>query len=109
QHGATCPRRTGREWGGVLRSRGRRGAVLAVSGAVISAVLTSCGGGSGPTGTIDSYLRAWDRADYTAMARLVQHPPSNFVASNRRIAADLDLVRASHSLRSVSTSGSDAT
>jgi hypothetical protein len=74
-----------------------------------SAALTSCGGGSSPDATIDSYLRAWDHADYAAMARLVDHPPSDFIAFNREVANGLDLVHGSHERRSVTTTGSTAT
>src|ERR1700722_10861944 len=80
--------------------------VLAVGGALLSACGTSS---TGPTGMVQQYLAAWSKGDYAAMAALVSHPPTDFVAFNRQVASDLDLTKATHDLRAVSTSGSNGT
>jgi cell division protein FtsI/penicillin-binding protein 2 len=80
--------------------------VLAVGGALLSACGTSS---TGPTGMVQQYLAAWSKGDYAAMAALVSHPPTDFAAFNRQVASDLDLTKATHDLRAVSTSGSNGT
>ncbi len=80
--------------------------VLALGGAVLSACSTSS---TGPTGMVQRYLAAWSKGDYGAMARLVSHPPKNFLDYNRQVASDLGLTKQSHDLGTVSTGGSTGT
>ena len=91
---------------GRARAALRFASVLAVGGALLSA----CGSSpTGPTATVQRYLAAWSKSDYASMAALVSHPPADFVALNRQVASDLQLTKATHDLRSVSTNGSSGT
>jgi cell division protein FtsI/penicillin-binding protein 2 len=74
-------------------------------------LLAGCGGsaGPGPTGTVQEYLSAWSQRDYASMARLVVHPPKNFVSFNRSVASGLGLTAATYHLGAVRTNGPDAT
>jgi cell division protein FtsI/penicillin-binding protein 2 len=58
---------------------------------------------------VQRYLADWSKGDYAAMAGLVSHPPTDFVAFNRQVASDLRLTEATHDLDTISTSGSTGT
>ncbi len=75
---------------------------------VVAGVLQGCASSPDPSATVDRYLSAWSQGDYGAMAALVQAPPADFVAFNRRVAAELDLERAVYRAGPVTTSGSGA-
>jgi cell division protein FtsI/penicillin-binding protein 2 len=86
---------------------------IALAAAVVAAggVIAGCGGSGAPspTGTVQEYLSAWGQRDYVSMARLVAHPPKDFVSFNRAVAHGLGLTTATYHLGAVATNGSDAT
>lgn len=64
-----------------MARRARRLLVAVVATVLLATALPACvggSGGSGPEGTVERYLTAWNRADYAAMARLVRRPPPEF-------------------------------
>ena len=105
----TAARRSAVE-SGARQQRARGVAVVLVVSVIGAALLAGCGSGTpAPTSTLQRYLSAWSRQDYAAMARLVSHPPKDFVSFNRVVASDLRLTAATYHLGAVSTSGTTAT
>ena len=67
-------------------------------GLLLAVAVQGCGGVSTDlTNVVNSYVAAWDRADFGSMAALVADPPDDFVAYNRGVDADLGVVSASFS------------
>jgi cell division protein FtsI/penicillin-binding protein 2 len=50
------------------------------------------------TPTAKAYLRAWDRADYRAMAARVENPPPDFAARHQQMTGSLSIVSSKHTL-----------
>ena len=69
-------------------------AVLVCLGPLLQACSTS--GSNDVSATVKSYLIAWSRRDYRGMAKLVDHPPNNFVATIRGALTDLGVEHASY-------------
>ncbi len=91
------------------RERARRIALSTTATVAAAGLLAACGSGApGPDGRAQEYLSAWGHQDYASMARLVAHPPKDFVAFNDQVASGLGLTAATYQLGPVTTSGSDA-
>src|SRR5687767_9810043 len=70
----------------VTRRATTRASALVVVLAFVASLLAACGsGGDDASATVDEYLRAWNRRDYTAMARLVANPPADFADFHREL------------------------
>ena len=61
--------------------------VLAVTASC--AALSSRGGSSRPEDAARAYFRAWSEGDFTAMRRLVDHPPAGFADRHRELSRSL--------------------
>ena len=77
--------------------------------ALLASALAACGsGGDGPSATVDRYVRAWNRGDYEAMAKLVVKPPADFVDFHRGLVEQLHLSREEHRAAEVREDGDRA-
>jgi cell division protein FtsI/penicillin-binding protein 2 len=75
---------------------------LAATFTFFASLLAACGsGGDGASGTVDKYLRAWNRRDYAAMAKLTTDPPVDFADFHRGLVESLDLASEEHGAGSV--------
>ncbi|HEX3542317.1 MAG TPA: penicillin-binding transpeptidase domain-containing protein [Acidimicrobiales bacterium] len=76
--------------------------VALVAVTVVVVLLRS--GGSDPAGPVaQSYLTAWNRRDFAAMASLVEHPPPNFAAIHQAMFDDLGVANWQYRLGSVTS------
>jgi cell division protein FtsI/penicillin-binding protein 2 len=82
------------------------GLLLAGLGALFVLV---AGRGDGPAEEARAYLAAWERADYPAMAELVDDPPAGFAGSHRSILEGLHVEHTRLTLGRVDRDGSRAT
>jgi hypothetical protein len=90
--------------------RGHRVAVAAAGFGILTSTLTSCGaGGTGPEPVAAAFVAAWNRGDWVAMGRDVDHPAPTFASSGPAITADLRASAATHTLGRVTAHGSAAT
>ena len=77
--------------------------------ALVASVFVACGsGGDGPSATIDRYLRAWNRRDYAAMAKLVAKPPADFADFHQGLVDQLRLSQEEHRAADVRENGNRA-
>jgi len=79
----------------------RRGpSQLVVLGVVIvflASLLAACGsGGDDLSATVDDYVRAWNRTNYDAMAKLVAQPPADFNDFHQNLVNTLDISHQEH-------------
>jgi cell division protein FtsI/penicillin-binding protein 2 len=74
----------------------RRLLAIFAAASLICLLVAACGGSSPtPKSTLDPFLSAWSRGDWTAMRRLVVHPPANFVSANAAAFKALGVTHAS--------------
>jgi cell division protein FtsI/penicillin-binding protein 2 len=52
-----------------------------------------------PEKTVNAYLAAWGKGDWTSMAALVDQPPPDFAAFHQKVASDLQLTAASYTFQ----------
>ncbi|MDQ2876288.1 MAG: penicillin-binding transpeptidase domain-containing protein [Actinomycetota bacterium] len=84
--------------------------VAVVLVAVLSAVLSACGGTTpSPRGTLSRYLAAWRTGDWAAMQRQVARPPADFASVNAAAFAALGVTHASFTAAPITTSPSGKT
>lgn len=79
------------------RVRGRLATSVVVF--LLAAIVPACGGGSsasGPDAAVDAYLKAWNRQDYKAMAKLVDRPPADFADFHAQVLTDLAVKSSEH-------------
>jgi hypothetical protein len=77
--------------------------------AFVASLVAACGSdGNDAAATVDKYLRAWDRRDYQAMAKLVAQPPADFADFHRGLVESLDLAREEHHAGDVRDEGDRA-
>jgi len=70
---------------------------LAATVTFLASLLAACGsGGDGPSATVDDYVRAWNNANYGAMAKLVAKPPADFADFHQGLVDTLDLSHQEH-------------
>ncbi len=77
-------------------------------GAALAVVTLTRTNGAPATPVAQSYLAAWSRRDFAAMALLVEHPPPDFAAIHQRVIDDLNVASSQYRLGSVKTHGSTA-
>ena len=78
--------------------------------ALMAGLLTGCSGSSSsPTSTLGAYLAAWGKQQWAVMAKLVDHPPADFVGVNRSAWSDLGVMSARFTPAPVVRRGSSAT
>jgi cell division protein FtsI/penicillin-binding protein 2 len=83
--------------------------VLAATVAFDASLLAACGsGGDGPSATVDRYVRAWNRGDYAAMAKLVARPPADFTDFHQGLVDTLHLSHQDHAAGDVREQGDRA-
>jgi hypothetical protein len=74
-------------------------------------LLAGCGSSSAasPQATVRSFLASWAHRDWSAMSRLVNHPPADFADINAGALADLGVSRANYVAGLISEQGEVAT
>jgi cell division protein FtsI/penicillin-binding protein 2 len=82
--------------------------VVALVAATLAVVTLMKGSTPAATPVVTSYLTAWSRRDFAAMAAMVEHPPPDFAAQHQRVVDDLAVTSWQYRLGSVRSHGSTA-
>jgi cell division protein FtsI/penicillin-binding protein 2 len=83
-------------------------AVVAIVGTTLAVVSLGGHGASAATPVAEAYLSAWSRRDFTAMALLVEHPPSDFGALHQQVVDDLTVTSWQYRVATVTSHGGTA-
>ncbi len=77
----------------------------------LGSLLPACAssGGGDVSEAVKSYVSAWGRRDYRAMARLVDHPPKDFVSFHRAVITNLGVEHADYVAGRPEVNGDQAT
>ena len=69
---------------------GFRSGRLACAAVALALLAAGCGGSTpGPRPTLDTFVSAWERGDWTTMRARVADPPTDFLSTNRSVFANL--------------------
>ncbi|MDQ1415525.1 MAG: hypothetical protein QOF81_1138 [Acidimicrobiaceae bacterium] len=82
--------------------------VVVLVGAALVVITLTRSSGAPAKPVADSYLAAWSRRDFAAMATLVEHPPPDFAAMHQRVLDDLSVTSWQYRLGTVKSHGSTA-
>ncbi|MDQ6615405.1 MAG: penicillin-binding transpeptidase domain-containing protein [Actinomycetota bacterium] len=82
--------------------------VVVLAGAALAVVTLTRRPSPSATPVASSYLTAWSRRDFAAMALLAEHPPPDFVAIHQRVVGDLNVASLQFRLGAIKTHGSTA-
>ncbi len=81
---------------------------MALIGAALAAVTLLRPHPSSPSPLAQSYLTAWNHRDFTAMAAMVEHPPTDFAATHQAVIDNLVVTSWEYRLGKINNHGSTA-